>query len=233
MQKFNVMCGRYSISKNAGEISGHFGLMAPENFSGGVYNAAPTQLLPVIAMNQPRKVQQFRWGLNGNFKNKSHNQPLIINIRSESLFEKTSFSKLAQTQRCLVVADGFFEWQKAGKIKQPWRFTLTDDRLFAFAGIYDTTTENNDRAIFRFAILTTAANSAVSPIHDRMPVILNSKGSGIWLQESPHQQEIKLLFEPYPAANMKSYKVSPMVNSTAANNPDLIKPWQDPNLTLF
>ncbi len=227
------MCGRYSISKKAREIAEYFGVIAPENIAGGVYNAAPTQLLPVIAMNQPRKLQQFMWGLQANWKNESNISPMLINIRAESLFEKKMFGNMLQTNKCLVMADGFFEWQKAGKSKQPWRFTLNDDSIFAFAAIFDGTPGPDGKIGFRFAIITTDANPMVSPIHNRMPVILDREGSMAWLSAVNNQQEIKTLLVPYPASKMKSYKVSPRVNSTAANSPELIKPWQDPNLTLF
>lgn len=226
------MCGRYSISKKAREIADFFEVSPPDNFSGAIYNAAPTQLLPAIALNQPHKLQLFKWGLLASWSNESASQPLLINARAESLFEKKMFAPLVQTNRCLVPADGFYEWERVGKTKQPWRFTLADDGIFAFAAIFSNTVYKNGQIGHTFAIITTGANQLVSPVHDRMPVILDRETSQSWLEAgNPH--EIQQILKPFQADKMKSYKVSPKINSAAANSPDLINPWQDPTLTLF
>jgi len=226
------MCGRYSISKKAREIGEHFSVTIPQNFNGAVYNAAPTQLLPVIAMNEAGNLQLMQWGLQSKWKNEAGNPSLVINARAESLQEKRIFSGLLETKRCLIPADGFFEWQKAGKSKQPWRFTLINEGLFAFAGIFDAIGSRDGEILWGFSIITTRANDLLSGIHDRMPVILDLEGSKTWISQKQFS-DLEELLVPYPTQKMKSYKVSPKVNSAAANSPDLIVPWQDPNLTLF
>ncbi|MBW6497262.1 MAG: SOS response-associated peptidase [Bacteroidales bacterium] len=226
------MCGRYSISKKAREIGDHFSVTIPAAFEGELYNAAPTQLLPVIAMNQPDRLQHFRWGLQPPWESTSRTPPIVINARSESLHQKKMFSVLLPRKRCLIPADGFFEWEKLGKTKQPWRFVLKNDGLFAFAGLFDQLVQPDGSTAFAFTIVTTRANELLGGIHDRMPVILGKEESMAWLNE-PETEKLNDLLVPFPSGEMESYKVSPKVNSAALNTPELIKPWQDPNLTLF
>lgn len=226
------MCGRYSISKKAREIGDHFSVTIPEAFEGGHYNAAPTQVLPVIAMDQPDRLQHFRWGLQPRWESTSGTPPIVINARSESLHQKKMFSVLLPRKRCLIPADGFFEWEKLGKSRQPWRFLLKNEGIFAFAGLFDQVTLPDGTINNVFTIITTPANELLQGIHDRMPVILNEEGSQAWLSEADPSRLNELLL-PFPSGEMESYKVSPKVNSAALNTPELIKPWQDPNLTLF
>jgi len=226
------MCGRYSISKKAREIGDHFSVTIPAAFQGGHYNAAPTQVLPVIAMDKPDRLQHFRWGLQPRWESTLETPPIMINARSESLHHKKMFSVLLPRKRCLIPADGFFEWEKLGKTKQPWRFMLKNEDLFAFAGLFDQVALPDGTNTTAFTIITTSANELLQGIHDRMPVILDREGSRAWLSEAESGRLSELL-APYPYGEMKSYRVSPKVNSAALNTPELIKPWQDPNLTLF
>ncbi len=226
------MCGRYSISKKAREIGDHFSVSIPATFDGGHFNAAPTQPLPVITMDQPANLQLFRWGLQPGWQNTTGAPPIVINTRSESLHHKKMFSVLLPRKRCLIPADGFFEWEKLGKTKQPWRFVLKNEGLFAFAGLFDQLVQPDGSATYAFTIVTTNANELLRGIHDRMPVILGKKESLAWLNE-PETEKLNDLLVPFPSGEMESYKVSPKVNSAALNTPELIKPWQDPNLTLF
>ncbi len=226
------MCGRYSISKKAREIGDHFSVTIPAAFEGGLYNAAPTQWLPVIAMNQPDRLLHFRWGLQPPWESKGSTPPLLMNARSESLHQKKMFSGLLRQKRCLIPADGFFEWEKLGKTRQPWRFVIKNEGLFAFAGLFDQVQQPDGTTANAFTIITTSANELVQGIHDRMPVILNQENIRTWLSESD-PGKLNKLFIPYPSGEMECYRVSPKVNSAALNTPELIKPWQDPNLTLF
>ena len=226
------MCGRYSISKKAREIGDHFRVIIPPDFQGQVYNAAPTQFLPVIAMDQPSHLQMFQWGLSAPWENFAGESAPVINARSESLREKKMFNSLLDTQRCIIPADGFFEWEKAGRIKQPWRFQLKNEDLFAFAGLFNQTRETDGSLRFSFSIITTRANSLLDGIHNRMPVILDRESHKKWFSET-NWNKLEDILQPYPAINMNRFKVSPKVNSAAVNLPELILPWQDPNLTLF
>ncbi|MEE4177952.1 MAG: SOS response-associated peptidase [Bacteroides sp.] len=226
------MCGRYSISKKAREIGEHFNVTIPSGFQGELFNAAPAQSLPVIAMNQPLSIQMFQWGLKAPWKNASGESSLVINARSESLRAKKMFSRLLDGQRCIIPADGFFEWEKTRKIKQPWRFLLESEELFSFAGLFDLMETPDGCRYYAFSIITTQANSLLEGIHDRMPVILDQEGHAAWLRETS-PSVLDDLLQPFPSEKMKHYKVSQKVNNAANNNPELIKPWQDPNLTLF
>lgn len=226
------MCGRYSISKKAREIGEHFSVTIPSAFQGERFNAAPSQSLPVIAMDEPLSLQMFQWGLKAPWKNASGESSLVINARSESLRAKKMFSRLLDSQRCIIPADGFFEWEKTGKIKQPWRFLLENEGLFSFAGLFDLLEAADGKRYHAFSIITTQANSLLEGIHHRMPVILDKEGHAAWLTETSPSLLDDLL-QPFPSEKMKRYKVSPKANSAAINTPELIKPWQDPNLTLF
>lgn len=220
------------MSKKAREIGEHFSVSVPPEYEGANYNAAPSQLLPVIAMNEPGSLQLFQWGLQPDWANATKGPSLVINARSESLHQKKMFADLFSRKRCLIPADGFYEWEKRGKTKQPWRFALKDESLFAFAGLFDTLTRPDGETMYAFTIITTSANELLEGIHERMPVMLDRQGCETWLSEA-ETKSLDELFYPYASAKMKSYKVSPKVNNAAINTPELISPWQDPNLTLF
>lgn len=227
------MCGRYSISKKAREIGDHFRVIIPPEFQGQQYNAAPTQCLPAIAMSQPGQLQLFRWGMKAPWQNAGGTASLVINARAESLRQKKMFSTLVERQRCIIPADGFFEWEKTGRTKQPWRFLLKNESLFAFAGLFELTREPDGSSLSSFSIITTRANALLEGIHDRMPVILDLNGQSAWLNDTEGLEAMDELLQPFPAEKMERHKVSPKVNNAALNLPELIKPWQDPNLTLF
>ena len=226
------MCGRYSISKKAREIGDYFNITIPEEFQGGIYNAAPTQPLPVVTMDNPAKMQLFHWGLQPSWENSPGNSSIMINARAESLREKKMFRNLIERKRCIIPADGFFEWEKTGKIKQPWRFLLKSEGLFAFAGLFNQFEDSEGNNHFAFLIITAKANPLIGDVHNRMPVILDQGGHKTWLSETSISGLDKLL-EPFPADKMRRFKVSPKVNQASNNFPELIRPWQDPNLTLF
>ena len=226
------MCGRYSISKKAREIGEHFQVTIPETYQGEHFNAAPTQLLPVICMDKPAAVQLFRWGLFASWANPTGNSPLIINARAESLAQKKMFSSLLSKNRCIIPADGFYEWEKKGKAKQPWRFVLNKEQLFAFAGLFNLITGPDGSPMPAFTIITTQANEMVKNLHSRMPVILSSQAQHAWLNEQD-SEKLNELLQPFPYGEMDTYKVSPKLNRVAENSPEIINPWQDPNLTLF
>lgn len=226
------MCGRYSITKPAAEIADYFGVESQAGFHAPRYNAAPTLDLPIIGMDNAKSLQLFRWGMTLAWKPSDSGSQLIINARIETVSEKKTFSNLIQHSRCLIPADGFFEWEKSGKNKQPRRFMLEGESLFAFAGIYEKKALPNGQTIGFFCILTTEANSLIKPFHERMPVILDKSKAEKWLSfEKPTNLED--FFTPYPSDKMSSYKVSPLLNNARINSPDLILPWIDPVLKLF
>ncbi len=231
------MCGRYSLSKSKIELEERFQAEMLGDFSPR-YNIAPTQLVPVITSESPKGFSFFYWGITPDFaKNKPVSQK-FINAKAETVNEKASFKTSFQKRRCLIPADGFFEWKKLGKkTKVPYRFTLRDGNLFSFAGIWEEYETENGKLNHTFLILTTAPNSRVSEIHDRMPVILDQEHEKKWLDKYTSETELLPLLKSYNPDHMESYTVSPMVNHVANDNPAVIRKTsamdQFGNYTLF
>ena len=149
----------------------------------------------------------------------------MINARAETLIHKPSFSKPFKTQRCLVVADGFFEWQKNLGKKIPFYIHLRSKKPFGFAGLYDTWESPEGESITTCTIITTTPNELIAPMHDRMPVILRPEAREIWLdKEISEPEKLLTLLNPYKASEMVAYEVSPLCNSVKNNIPDCIKP---------
>lgn len=213
------MCGRFSLTSQEQEINLFFELSGGSAPYVPRYNGAPTQMLPVITAQLPRRLQWFRWGLIPAWSKEIPKIPLI-NARSESLDTKPSFRDAFQQKRCLVPADGFYEWVHAGR-KLPYRFTMKDESLFAFAGIWESWMEPSGNTIQSFAILTTEANELMHTIHDRMPVILEQEHYHTWLEKN-NEAQLKGLLKPYASNKMKKYRVPETVNKTTAEGPELI-----------
>ncbi|MBK9425183.1 MAG: SOS response-associated peptidase [Bacteroidetes bacterium] len=220
------MCGRFSLTKEEAEIEKRFQAKFYTNDLVKRYNVAPSQLSLVMTDAQPEKLQLFKWGLIPSWAKDKSIGYKMINARSETVFEKPSFKKLIKQRRCLVIADSFYEWQPlGGKKKQPFRIGLKSWDLFAFAGLWDEWADKETGEIIpTFTILTTAANSLVSPIHDRMPVILEPEEEKRWLKKGINDQEILELLSPFPESEMMVYPVSEQVNSPANDNPGIIEP---------
>lgn len=220
------MCGRYTLTK-PGLISDAFGLDVPAEFQTPAYNAAPGQHLPVITSRGSLRLQKMSWGFPASWSGKSQ---LVINARADSLGSKPLFRNRLHSERCIIPADGFYEWEKINKKKQPYRFILRDEKIFAFAGLYGVFPTENGSMFQAFVIITTNSNELVSGIHDRMPVIMTPGRALEWLE---NQQSSPESLQPADAAGMTAYKVSPGVNQSANNFAGLIEPWTDPGLTLF
>lgn len=231
------MCGRYSLSKSKIELEERFQAEMLPDFKPR-YNIAPTQLVPVITSQSPKGFSFFYWGITPDFgKNKPVAQKLI-NARAESVNDKVSFKSSFEKRRCLIPADGFYEWKKLGKkTKIPYRFSLREDELFAFAGIWEEYETVSGEIQHTFLILTTSPNEIVSEIHDRMPVILNRQMEKKWLDNYTPESELLSMLQPYPSDQMLSYTVSPLVNSVENDVPSIIRKTspadQHGNYTLF
>jgi putative SOS response-associated peptidase YedK len=231
------MCGRYSLSKSKPELEQRFQAEMLADFKPR-YNIAPTQLVPVITSESPKGFSFFYWGITPDFgQNKPVSQKLI-NARSETVNEKISFKSSFQKRRCLIPADGFFEWKKLGKkTKIPYRFTLLEDQLFAFAGIWEEYETVSGESHHTFLILTTTANELVGEVHDRMPVILRRDQEKKWLDSYSSTDELISLLQPFSAESMLSFTVSPLVNSVQNDSPGVIRRTspmdQFGNYTLF
>ena len=217
------MCGRFTISKKIGDLAERFNVEVEEAIYSPVFNAAPGQNLPVIISGEQNKLLFFRWGLVPFWAKNSSEGYKMINARGEGIMEKSSFKKLMERKRCLVPADGFYEWKKNGKNKTPFRFCLNDNSLFAFAGLWDSWKDNNNTLLHSFTIITTAANELILPVHDRMPVILSQETEHLWLSENAEINTFLPLLQPFPAHLMKGYPVSELVGNPRNNFPELIE----------
>ena len=187
------------------------------------YNVAPTQDVPVILPNHQLAV--FRWGLIPFWANDPSIGNKLINARAETVDEKASFKYSLQRKRCLVVADGFYEWKKEGSTKQPYRITLKNKGLFGFAGLWDTWKSQTGDIINSCSIITTTPNDLMVPIHNRMPVILSRDAEQVWLDQSIMDSSfLKSLLTPYHADPMMAYEVSTLVNSPKNNGPECLVP---------
>lgn len=215
------MCGRFSLTVDEQQINILFELSGANAPYVPRYNGAPTQLLPVITNELPRRMQLFRWGLIPHWSKEVSKIPLI-NAKSETLDQKPSFSAGFKVRRCLVPADGFYEWVHSGR-KLPYRFTLKDESLFAFAAIWDCWSSPNNENINSFTILTTEANEMMAPVHDRMPVVLDKSQFNDWLEEKD-EKKVMTMLKPYPSERMKMYRVTEMVNKATTEGPELIIP---------
>ena len=178
----------------------HFGAEFSETHI-PIFNASPGQHLPVVLNIAPGKTQRAFWGIRPEWKDRPYR--LLINARAETANQRLTFRESFRQRRCLVIADGFYEWKAAKEGKQPYRIVLKTGETFAFAGIWQEVAGEPT-----YVILTTDANKVTRPIHDRMPVILERDEKEPWLdQELPAEDVLKLLF-PYPDDAMTAYRVS-------------------------
>lgn len=230
------MIERYSLTASAAEVAERFSADVPE-FYKPRYNAAPTQLLPVITSADPQGLSLFYWGRPPQFARNKSLSERIVNLRQENIMERPVVKKALMKYRCIIPADGFYAWKKLGKKTAiPYRFTSTE-KLFSFAGLWEEFEDEGGAMVHTFAIITMPANDAVNKIADRMPMILDRRLEAIWL--SPVSSESTLLnaLIPYPSDKLTLYPVSPRINELNLDVPSLIIPTppadQHGNLTLF
>lgn len=216
------MCGRFTLTIDLQTLIEIFQIEIPGLNLTPCYNIAPSQpVLTIIKQGGQRMARQMRWGLIPAWAKEPSIGYKLINARAETLEEKPSFRNPFRHRRCLIPADGFYEWRKEGKQKQPYRFTLADQSPFAFAGLWDRWVSPEGSEIISCSIITTEANDIVKPLHDRMPVILaEPKLQQLWL-DFDNPGELKDLLKPY-AGEMAAYPVSPAVNSPKVDEPGLI-----------
>ena len=200
------------------------------------FNVSPTQIMPVIVWDEAQPVvRPMKWGLIPFFSKEPKMLFSAVNAKAETLNSKPMWKRLLQKKRCLIPADGFYEWERSGKISQPYYFRLKDGEPFAFAGIWDRW-RANDRVINSCAIITTKANELLATIHTRMPVILPPELYDFWLNEDSREPELKDILMPFPAAEMTSHAVSYEVNDVRNEGEHLLRPVEPNigvNLRLF
>ena len=219
------MCGRYSLIADINELEERFGFV-----SGGLthvpnYNVAPTQNVLTVVNREEREATHMRWGLIPSWAKSASVGIRMINARAETVAERNSFRTAFRRRRCLILADGFYEWQRNGSKKRPLRITMADGEPFAFAGLWETWKDPEGELVRSCAIITTEANDLVRPIHDRMPVILPRELEDLWLDTNVQEPvALSQILTPYPGNGMDAYEVSPLVNSVRNNVPELIVP---------
>lgn len=220
------MCGRYTLGRSTKEILQRYAIQQVNFDTDARYNIAPSQMVPaVFECNGERTMQMLKWGLvPGWVKDLKKHKPLI-NARAESLAEKPSFKQALAKRRCIIPADGFFEWTGSAANRIPMYIRMASGKPFSFAGIWEQWVSSSGEVIRSCAIITVAANELVSSIHDRMPAILCPEDESLWLStEQRDLSKIVAVLKPFPADQMIASPVSRVVNSPAKDSPECIEP---------
>jgi putative SOS response-associated peptidase YedK len=222
------MCGRFDLHLPRELLAEIFGINIVQEIKPR-YNIAPSQQVPVIRshVDGTRSLDLLKWGLIPSWAKDPHIGYRMINARTETVNVKPSFRKALKYRRCIIPANGFYEWREVGGKKHPLYVKLKDNNLMMFAGLWDHWKSPEAEVIESCTILTTTTNELIKPLHDRMPVILEPNDIYLWLE--PHvtdPEQLKPLFKPYPSELMEMYPVSDLVNSPRNDTPDLIKPLE-------
>jgi putative SOS response-associated peptidase YedK len=219
------MCGRFTLHQSDAAIAHAFALEEVPDWDVS-YNIAPTQSVAAIlsVTNSKRQFKRLRWGLIPSWSKDASIGAKLINARAETVAEKPAFRSAFRQRRCLIVADGFYEWQQQEGGKQPFYIHLKNHELFAFAGLWERWQKQENEAIESCTILTTGANALMQPLHDRMPVILHLEDYNTWLNPDIQPlQALQSLLRPYPAEELSAYPVSSWVNRPNHNSEQCIQ----------
>ncbi|MGE0278455.1 MAG: SOS response-associated peptidase [Nitrospiraceae bacterium] len=226
------MCGRFTQTATPDTIAKLFRVEGPLPLFKPSYNIAPTQRVAAVRLNAEtgkRECALLRWGLIPSWANDAKIGNQCINAKAETLAEKPSFRSAFRKRRCLVVADGFYEWQLVGALrgvrasaKQPMWIGRKDRQPFAFAGLWEYWEPAEGEPLETCAIITTEPNELMAPIHNRMPVVLGPASFDQWLDAATPAESLKALLRPCPGEELQAYPVSPLVNNPRNNAPQLL-----------
>ena len=222
------MCGRYRLSRRKQIVEEYFDSVSGEEDWAPRYNVAPTQSVPVIRQNPKEPIRELslmRWGLIPSWSKDSSGAARMINARVETAATKPAFRDAMKSRRCLIPADGFYEWVRTAKAKQPYCFEVNEGQLFAFAGIWDRWKDTSGKLVETCSILTTTPNAVTSPVHDRMPVILDPDVFDLWLD--PGMRDLSAaseLLKPCDAQQMRCYPISTRINHVANDDEECSAP---------
>lgn len=208
------MCGRYALYSSADDLVEVFRIVNPAVWEPR-WNVAPTNLVPVLLRGG--EVRTMKWGLVPSW---SKDGRPFVNARADGLFDKPSFRSAARKRRCVVLADGFYEWRKEGKQRFPLLCRRRDRRPLAMAGVWEPAREGPPT----FAVVTTEANALMAPVHDRMPVLLDAEGVDAWLDGTAEPADLAALLCPCDPADFELVPVSPRVNDVKNEGPELLSP---------
>jgi putative SOS response-associated peptidase YedK len=223
------MCGRFTLTLDPGDLREELDLgpIAVELYAR--FNIAPTQPVAVVTEADKRQVELFKWGLIPSWTKDPTIGSRLINARSETLAEKPSFRKAFERRRCLILADGFFEWahaiEKTAR-KTPYYFHLVSGKAFTFAGLWEFWRSPSGEEIRSCTIITCPANERIAAFHDRMPVILPEAVRWKWLDPAAKPASLNSFLVPYPAGEIAYHPVSTMVNSPTVDDPACVLPVQ-------
>ena len=218
------MCGRYTLKSDLSFLQQRFKFLRSEIPYKPRYNIAPTQDVLTVTNDGQRHAQFMRWGLIPFWAKDLKIGYKMINAVSETAAEKPAFRTAFRKRRCLVLADGFFEWIRDGKTKIPYHIFLKSGEPFAFAGLWDSWKSPKEEVVHSCTIMTCQPNEFMAPIHNRMPVILDEEAEALWLDPMTEDPNIlKKLLVPAPWELMGSYEISPLVNSPKNKGPEIIE----------
>jgi putative SOS response-associated peptidase YedK len=218
-----IMCGRYTMFTTAEALQERFHAQLSADVAGPTYNAAPSQAQLAILNDHPQTIVRATWGFVPGWADGRRDVKPLINARAETAATKPFFRTAFKSHRCLVLADGFYEWRRTKEGKRPYRIALKTEEPFAFAGLWSMVHDADGQAHPTFAILTTDANALVAQIHNRMPVILRPEDEARWLDQALPVAAAQELLAPFPAGLMTAYEVSAKVNSPVYNTPEVIR----------
>jgi putative SOS response-associated peptidase YedK len=219
------MCGRFALLTHADALIERFEIKEVIKKPEPRYNIAPSQNVAVVVQREKRQLTEMRWGLVPFWAEDVSIGNRMINSRMETVAEKPAFKNAFKKRRCMILADGFYEWQKVGKVKVPTHIRLKSRKPFAFAGLYEYWKTKSGKTLESCTIITTTPNDILKTIHHRMPVILSPEDEKIWLSpKNQDREQLLSLLKPYTAEPMEAYEVSDFVNSPTNQGPLCTKP---------
>jgi len=219
------MCGRYSFAQLSLEVEKRFKIQVDGNTYIARYNCAPSQKLGLITNLNPKELSYYHWGLIPSWSKQTPSVSNLINARAETLLEKPAFQSAVKRKRCLIPADGFYEWKRNSSLKTPYYIRLKTCEMFAFAGIWEEWKDEKGNKKNTFAIITTKANKIMQNIHNRMPVILSPQLENEWLLNPNTQDAIKTL-QPFDSQKLEAFEVSSKVNDVNTDASNLTDPFR-------
>ena len=217
------MCGRYSLIADIGDLAQRFEFDGADFSYDPGYNIAPTESVLTVRNVEGREAAFMRWGLIPFWAKDPKIGARMINARAETVAEKSAFRNGLKKRRCLVLADGYYEWQKTPAGKRPFRIIMKSGEPFAMAGLWETWIDPQGNVVRSCTIITTTANNFITPIHNRMPVILPRENEGIWLDPDLEQPSaLTDILSPTSNDTLDAYEVSTMVNNARNDAPEII-----------
>ena len=217
------MCGRYTLIADLGDLAQRFEFDGTDFSYDPGYNIAPTESVLTVRNVGGREAAFMRWGLIPFWAKDTKVGARMINARAETVAEKRAFRNALKKRRCLVLADGYYEWQKTPVGKRPYRIILKSGEPFAMAGLWETWKDPQGNVVPSCTIITTVANEYLAPIHNRMPVILPRESEELWLEPGVEDPAtLTGILTPYPDEDVDAYEVSTMVNSASNEEPELL-----------